>query len=178
MRWILDHVGPIVFVVIAISFVRKIRDFWKRMESETEERSRTRRPIGSDDADDVRRVQEIQDEIRRKIAERRGGAPVATRTSSPESRNVPPPIPARGSRPIDPFGGPTRRIFAELERRLQPAPVPVQVPESRRAEVAAEVGAPGRPRRTNAFARSGAGRGGVPGPGSEGNAEKRCTIRP
>src|SRR4051812_24050967 len=139
IRWIIDHVGPVVFVVVAFSFVRKIREFLKGMESESE-RSRTRRPLASD-PDEVRRVQEIQDEIRRKIAERRGGAQPVVRSAPTESRDLPPPIPTRRAPPIDPFGGPTRRIFQELERRLQPPPAPVQAPaqETRKAEVAAEM---------------------------------------
>jgi hypothetical protein len=137
MRWILENFQLIIFLAIAFSFVKKVRAFWKRAASETEERARSRRPIASYDPDEVRRVQEIQDEIRRKIAERRGGAHPVAGSSTAETRDVPPPILPRQPSPIDPFGGPTRRILGELERRLQPAPVQVTV--SRRAEVAAEV---------------------------------------
>jgi hypothetical protein len=135
VSWLFEHAGLLVFVVVAISFVQKVRAFWKRAQSETEEHSRDRRPIASHDPDEVRRVEEIQDEIRRKIAERRGGAALSGDATA-ESRSAPPPVPRRAP-PGDPFAGPTRRIFEELERRLQPpAPEPPDLRKAQAAEVA------------------------------------------
>lgn len=130
MEWILEKLPILIFVVVFIAqIVRGIM------------RSRDVKPAPpprGDSLDEIRRAQEVQAEIRRKIAERRSGP---FREAAPEPRGVEPPVVARPAPPVvvqrdptaipDPFGGPIRRMLEELERRAQPpapAPVPVAPP--------------------------------------------------
>ena len=88
-----------------------------------------------DETEEQKRMREIQERIRKKIAERRGGVvPLAPPEQSAES--VPPPVlrPARVP-PLEPFGGPMRREFIPFER---PAPVPApEAPEPTEATILA-----------------------------------------
>jgi hypothetical protein len=84
-------------------------------------------------ADDAERTRRIQEDVRRKIAERR-----SRYTEEDNEPAVPPPVAAarpamgegwrgllereRGPQPLDPFGGPNRRAV-----KAAPAPIPVQV---------------------------------------------------
>jgi len=77
------------------------------------------------------RMREVQERIRRKIAERRGGvAPLAPAEAVSAERDAPPPMLSAPSVPqLDPFGGPMRRLSAQLERRVrQAAPEPASEP--------------------------------------------------
>lgn len=134
MSWIFDNIGLIVFAVIAFSVVRKIRAFLQRAEMETERRAASRQ-TASYDPEAARRVQEIQEEIRRKIAERRGGHQPTVSVPGAELREESPPyIPPARTAPLDPFGGPMKKVLDQFERRLQPNP-PV-VKHSREAHAA------------------------------------------
>jgi hypothetical protein len=83
-------------------------------------------------ADEAERTRRVQEEVRRKIAERRGRQP-----ESPPVREVPG-RPARGETwrerarreiaPVDPFGGPGRRL-AKPAPAASPAPRPFSPPE-------------------------------------------------
>ena len=113
MRWIFDNFGFFVFVVIAISMIRAIR---KAMQLTKENGA------APDETEDQKNLRRIQEGIRRKIAERRGGGapvespPLTARSLEREARSVvPPAVP-----PFDPFGGPAKRLLAEMERRVQP----------------------------------------------------------
>lgn len=133
MNWVFDNIRLIIFVVIAISVVRKAWAFWKRIEGDAEHRASKRQPAANYDPEEARRVRDIQEEIRRKIAERRGGAqPTSSAPVQPAKEN-PPYLPPTRTPPLDPFGGPMKKVLVELERRLAPPPV---VPESRQAHVA------------------------------------------
>jgi hypothetical protein len=136
MNWIFDNLGLIVFIFIAISVVRKVKAFWQRVESDAERRAARSRPeVRGQDPDEARRVREIQDEIRRKIAERRGGAtppPVMAPTPFEED---PPMLPPTRTPPVDPYDSPMKRAMEQLERRLQPTPPPAYQ-ESRSANAA------------------------------------------
>ena len=78
--------------------------------------------------DDEHRTREIQERIRRQIAERRGGqSPAAT---PPQAREVQPPPLARAetTQLPEPFGGPLGRMLEELQKRAQPQPEPATPP--------------------------------------------------
>src|SRR4051794_33285167 len=119
MGWIIDHLGFIIFLAIAISIGRKVRAFLKRIEEEAGRHTGTARPTANFDPDEAERVRRIQEEIRRKIAERRGGDRQAPHSATPAHTERPPLLSPTGVPPLDPFGGPIKRIFAELERRAQ-----------------------------------------------------------
>ena len=73
------------------------------------------------------RTRRVQEEIRRKIAERRGSA-ADVRPSPTVRERIPPLVRPAQTPPLDPFGGPMRRIIRELEaaaeKRLEPQPDP------------------------------------------------------
>jgi hypothetical protein len=74
----------------------------------------------ANETDEQRRVREIQERIRKKIAERRGGtAPLAPVESAPVTRDAPtmPPLRPASVPPLEPFGGPSRRLVIESLRR-------------------------------------------------------------
>ncbi len=121
MEWILEKLPILIFVVVFIGqIVRGLK------------RSRAVKPAPpprGDSLDEMRRAQEVQAEIRRKIAERRSGP---FREAVPEPRDSQTPPVVRPTPPVvvqrdptaipDPFGGPIKRMLEELERRAQPAP--------------------------------------------------------
>ncbi|MEO7319760.1 MAG: hypothetical protein ABIZ56_12290 [Chthoniobacteraceae bacterium] len=127
MEWILEKLPVLIFIAVFIAqIVRGIK------------RSRDVKPAPpprGDSLDEIRRAQEVQAEIRRKIAERRSGP---FREAVPEHRGSQPPPVARPAPPVvvqrdptaipDLFGGPIKRMLEELERRAQPAPPPPAAP--------------------------------------------------
>ena len=124
MGWIFDHFGLVVFLVIVISIVRNIRAALKRAEEQTNRRT-SARPIANVDPEEADRVRRIQEEIRRKIAERRGGDRTPSVLSAPAAAEHPPLLRPTNVPTLDPFGGPTKRAQAELERRVR---LPEQTP--------------------------------------------------
>ena len=80
LQWIFDH--PLVAIFVLITAGQVIRAFFN---------SRKNRPAQAqakpDELEGQRRVQEIQEQIRRRIAERRGGQTVAE--PSPRERTEP-----------------------------------------------------------------------------------------
>jgi hypothetical protein len=117
VSWVLNNIPLLVFAFVLFSVVRaivrasRLSDQHKADTNETEEQKHLR---------------EIQDRIRKKIAERRAGAtpggppPLVTTV---ERAPAPPVMPSSRVPPLDPFGGPGRRLLVELERKLRPAPV-------------------------------------------------------
>jgi hypothetical protein len=128
MSWILDHIGLIIFLAIAYSLWRKAKNFLRQVGEETERRAR-QRPGANLDPEEAQRVRQIQEEIRRKIAERRGGDQRAMEAPQTTGDLPPPLVRPPAIPPTDPFGGPGGRIFAELQRRMQPAESPPRIPE-------------------------------------------------
>lgn len=126
MGWIFENVGFLIFLFIAISMVRAMAKAMRARKAHEE---------GMGETEEQRNLRRIREGIRRKIAERRGGAgPV---TMPPPL--VPGPAPARrvmvppSTPPLDPFGGPGRRILTEMERRMPPrttVPPPIRVDEA------------------------------------------------
>ena len=127
MEWILDKLPVLIFIVVFIAQI--VRGILRSRDAKPEP------PPRGDELDEMRRAQEVQAEIRRKIAERRGGAfrePVAPKAevpAPPPLQPEPPVVVRRDPTAIpDPFGGPLKRMFEELERRAQPTPPPVPRP--------------------------------------------------
>ena len=124
MNWVFEHFGTLVFIFVAISFVRAIM---RAARLSAEHKATT------DETEEQKRVREIQERIRRKVAERRGGA--ALDAPQPPALPVPralvQPLPRTSTvPPVDPFGGPMRRLLVELERRVEAqseAPLPAAV---------------------------------------------------
>lgn len=125
MNWVFDHFGTLVFIFVAISFVRAIMRA-ARLSAEHKGKA--------DETEEQKRVREIQARIRQKVAERRGGA--ALDAPQPPTLPVPralvQPLPRSPSvPPLDPFGGPMRRLLVELERKVEAqseAPAPAAEP--------------------------------------------------
>jgi len=71
----------------------------------------------TNETEEQKRMRDVQERIRRKIAERRSGtAPLAP----PSAESAPPVLRPAVVPPLDPFGGPTmRRAMVETERRVQ-----------------------------------------------------------
>jgi C4-dicarboxylate-specific signal transduction histidine kinase len=129
MEWILKNLPLVVaFVFVLVSIIRAIA----RAQQMRNEHQRS-----PGDTDEARRIREIQEQIRRRVAERREEdatqGPPPLYPAAPARRAVlerEPPAPPDD----DPFGGSVRRAFEHLERRLQPPPVPPR-PERSRAEI-------------------------------------------
>ncbi|MBI5691905.1 MAG: hypothetical protein HZC55_17630 [Verrucomicrobia bacterium] len=116
LDWILERLPVVAFVVyVVVQLLRGVR--------------KTRQEAPSDEAkpdalEEERRVQEIQEQIRRRIAERRGEAPPPAAEPPPlMRREAPPPAPSPETTQMpDTFGDPLRRVLQELERRARPEP--------------------------------------------------------
>jgi hypothetical protein len=142
MSWVFDHFGTLVFIFVAISFLRAMM---RAARLSAEHKATT------DETEEQKRVREIQERIRRKVAERRG----ETALDAPQPPTLPvpralvqplPPSPAVP--PVDPFGGGAmRRLLVELERRVETrsdAPAPAGEPTAagimeRQAQLAEEL---------------------------------------
>lgn len=88
----------------------------------------------ADETEEQKRMREIQERIRKKIAERRGGvtplAPPQMPTAERAAESPPMLRPARVP-PLEPFGGPMRRMMAEIERSATaPAPEAPEPPDA------------------------------------------------
>ncbi len=123
LDWLLDRLGVVIFVVIFL--VQTIRGLMQA-------RRQTPPPASKPDAlDEERRVQEIQEQIRRRIAERRGEAPppVVAPEPPPLARQEAPVAPGpETTRMPEPFEDPLRRMVREFERALNPEPEPAPAP--------------------------------------------------
>lgn len=120
IKWIFEHFGVVIVVVVFLSqMVRAVLQARKVNE---------KRDQSGSDVDAERRVREVQEQIRRRIAARRGeSAPVAPPIQSPEPQARPPLPRAETTQMPEPFGGPLGRMFEELQRRAQPQ-LPPQTP--------------------------------------------------
>ena len=116
LDWLLERVGVLIFVLVFV--VQIVRGL---MRSRSETPPEQAKP---DALEEQRRVQEVQAQIRRRIAERRGGTPVAEPPPMIRREAPPAPTPQTTQMP-EPFGGPLRRVFEELQRQTQPMPPPV-----------------------------------------------------
>jgi hypothetical protein len=114
MNWVIEHLQIIIGVAAAIAYYLN-----RRRTAAAEEN--TAAPT-SESLEREERTRQIQAEIRRKIAERRA----ETAPTSPKQirTGLPPMIPPTRVPPIDPFGGPMRKILKEIERAAQPEAPP------------------------------------------------------
>ncbi len=118
MNWVFEHIQVIVAIAAAIAYMLN--------------RGKQVPEGGAEEAgEDSERARRIREEIRRKIAERRAGAPAPLQQETPEE--APPVNRAPSVPPLDPFGGPARRQLPTLRR-----PEPVQPePQMTSAEMSA-----------------------------------------
>lgn len=132
MEWILDKLPVIIFVLVFLG--QAVRGFLKMRGAREAEP-----PVRNNEFEEHRRAQEIQAEIRRKIAERRAGRAPSTAEEPParQEEPAPPVMTPRDPTAIPSMPEPLRRMLEQLERRTQPAPmaVPPPVVERRAAEL-------------------------------------------
>ena len=113
VTWILTHIPQLVFAFVAVQVVRAILRAAQLSKEHTDTTSET---------DEQRRVREVQERIRRKIMERRGGANPSAHPSAGTEPHAPLLRPASVP-PLEPFGGPSRRLVVETMRRAVTQPV-------------------------------------------------------
>jgi hypothetical protein len=122
IKWIFEHLG---IVIVAIVFLTQIiRALLQAKKSEPRDVAKP------STLEEERRVREVQEQIRRQIAARRGAAEAAEPpVVMAPSESRPEPRPQTTQMP-EPFGGPLGRMLEELQRRAQQqhAPAPRHVP--------------------------------------------------
>lgn len=134
LKWVLEHLGVVIFLVIFISQI--LRAFLNARKASAQHEAE------HDESAEARRVREVQEQIRRQIAQRRGGAaPVAPATPPPLARTpepIPVPRPQTTQLP-ELFGGPLGRMLEELQKRAQPPAEPPPRPAYVETRNAAEL---------------------------------------
>ena len=105
MNWVQEHLQLIIAAAAAIAY------FFNSQRSAHDENDETQRPTEQASLEHAERTRRVQEEIRRKIAERRTGQSA----NRPEAERVPPMVRPSHVPPIDPFGGPMRRMARKLE---------------------------------------------------------------
>lgn len=130
LEWVFDNLGlVIVLAITAFSFLRGLLQAGKGEDESSRGRPS---PASLEDPEEAERTRRIQEEIRRKIMERRAAAeereqpPPLVVTSDPVRERIPPLVRPQNVPPVDPFGGPMRKIIRKLEeaaeaRGLEPA---------------------------------------------------------
>ena len=129
LEWVLER--PMVVVVLLVFIAQIVRGLMNARKAGAEHETQR------DEVAEERRLREIQEQIRRQIAERRGSAePVEIPPARTEME--PPPLarPETTQMP-QPLGGPLGRMLEELQKRAQPAPSvpPVMMEPQRNAEL-------------------------------------------
>jgi hypothetical protein len=131
MSWILEHLQILIGAAAAIAYFLN-----RRRGAAREEEHELQRPDGGASAEQAERTRRVQEEIRRKIAERRGAEHVPEH-QSPRER-IPPFVQPTHVPPVDPFGGPMRRVARKLEEAAARLEERVEDPQevARKAEMA------------------------------------------
>ena len=124
MDQLLQKIPLFVIVFIVISIVRAFNQA---------KAAREKHEAGQDETEEQKRVREIQDRIRRAVAERTGKPYPSAPPVLEQPRSRLPRVPEM--QPTDPVGGPVRRIFERLEREAPPPVVAEPVAEVRNAEL-------------------------------------------
>lgn len=133
LDWILERLPVVIFVVVFIAQI--LRGFFKTRGAKVEP------PPRHDELEQDRRTREIQEEIRRKIAERRAGGRTVEPAQREEHEERPqPPVVQRDPTAIPDMPEPLKRMLEQLEKKVQPRSEPpvVTTPpmlERNRAEV-------------------------------------------
>ncbi len=120
LDWILENLGlVIVLTITALSFLRGM--FRAGQSDETGPVAPRSRMEGEEDPEAAERTRRIQEEIRRKIAERHGRTVVAEERREPETARAEPPplLPPTRVPPVDPFGGSMRKILRKIEEAAE-----------------------------------------------------------
>src|SRR4051812_11776548 len=120
LDWILARLGVVVFVLIFVSQI--VRGLIRAR------RDRTPPHAKPDELEAQRRAKEIQQDIRRRRAQRE--APPAP-TTPPRVHREPMtrPVPRTETTQMpEPFGGTIRRVLEELQRQARPEPPPPPLP--------------------------------------------------
>jgi hypothetical protein len=131
MNWVLEHLQILIGAAAAIAYFLN-----RRRGAAHEEEHEMQRPDGGASAEQAERTRRVQEEIRRKIAERRGAEHVPEH-QSPRER-IPPFVQPTHVPPVDPFGGPMRRVARKLEEAAARLEERVEDPQeaARKAEMA------------------------------------------
>ena len=108
MGWLLDHFGLFIVLIVGISILRGIARILRAGSDDT-----ARQPTGEDSAA-AERTRRVQEEIRRKIAERRSGV------TRKVAERIPSLVRPLRVPPLDPFGGPMRRVGRKIEEMAEP----------------------------------------------------------
>jgi len=146
MDWILDHLQILFVIAIAVaSVIQKIR------QSQSEASGTPERPAQQDPAAEAERTRQIQEEIRRRIAERRGEV---VEEPEPEFEEEPQVFP--GERQVEQtvpvvVAPPMLEESAELERQRE-LTERIRLLEQARASLAAQAAAPAARRALEAAA--------------------------
>lgn len=132
LKWILQNL-EIVAVVVLFVF-QALRAMLKQRKA-TEERQAEPR-----DYDEERRVREVQEQVRRQIAARRGeqAAPPAPPVLTRDVEDMRPVPRTETTQMPEPFGGPLGRMLEELQRKAQqhaPPQLPPVLARSSTAEL-------------------------------------------
>lgn len=126
LDWIFENLGlVIVLTITALSFLRGM--FRAGKTDEPQQRQPRSRMTGEQDPEAAERTRKIQEEIRRKIAERQGDraarmeeAREAAQARAETARAEPPPLlPPSRVPPVDPFGGSMRKILRKIEEAAE-----------------------------------------------------------
>lgn len=118
--WLLERIGLVVFALIFVSQV--VRAMLRSRKAAAEHK--THRGDGAEE----QRVKEIQEKIRRQIAERRGAhTPMEPPPPLTEPEPEAPLARPETTQMPQPFGGPLGRMLEELQKRAQPRPTPPPV---------------------------------------------------
>ena len=118
LKWILEHFGIVAVVVVFL--VQILRGVLQTKKSAEKPQAKP------NELEAHRRMQEVQEQIRRQIAERRASRNPPAAEPPPLHEAAPKPV-ARPETTQMPelFGGPLGRMLEELQKKVQPtAPVP------------------------------------------------------
>jgi hypothetical protein len=123
LKWILQNLEIVAVIVLFIAqMVRAMLKSRKTGEP---------RESVPQDYDEERRIREVQEQVRRQIAARRGEQPsTATPPVLTPQMDEPPPVPRTETTQMpEPFGGPLGRMLEELQRKAQQQSRPEPPPQ-------------------------------------------------
>ncbi len=121
LNWVFEHIPLLIFGFVLFSVVRAVM---RAAQLSAQHKA------GASETEEQKRVREIQERIRRKIAERRGGVAPSVPEPSPASASLPPVVRRMTVPPLEPFGGPSRRVVVTETPRRVATPEPATVSES------------------------------------------------
>jgi len=119
LEWIFERLGLVIFLVIFVSQI--VRGMLRARKAKEDHEA------GYDETAEGRRVREIQERIRRQVAERRGKVAPEPPTLQPDYSEPPVARPETTQLP-EIFGGPLGRMLEDLQKRAQPQPQPPAPP--------------------------------------------------